>query len=46
MVKEIEEGKAQHSFGREFVQSDYKAMGVDEVQAAYIWYFHFSQVEG
>ena len=37
MVKEIEQGKAQHSFGREFVQSDYKAMGVDEVQAAYIW---------
>jgi len=38
MVKEIEQGKAQHSFGKEFVQSDYKAMGVDEVQAAYIWY--------
>jgi len=38
MVKEIEQGKAQHSFGKEFVQSDFKAMGVDEVQAAYIWY--------
>ena len=38
MVKEIEKGKAQHSFGREFVQSDYKAMGIDDVQAAYIWY--------
>lgn len=38
MVKEIEKGKAQHSFGKEFVQSDYKAMGIDDVQAAYIWY--------
>jgi hypothetical protein len=38
MVKEIEKGNAQHSFGKEFVQSDYKAMGIDDVQAAYIWY--------
>jgi glutathione S-transferase len=38
MVKEVEQGKAHHSFGREFVQSDFKAMGVDEIQAAYIWY--------
>jgi cytochrome P450 len=41
MVKEIEKGNAQHSFGREFVQSDFKAMGVDDVQAAYIWYKSF-----
>jgi hypothetical protein len=41
MVKEIENGKAQHSFGKEFVQSDYKAMGIDDVQAAYIWYSLF-----
>lgn len=39
MVKEIEEGKAHHSFGKEFVRSDYKALGIDEVQAVYIWYF-------
>ena len=38
MVKEIESGKAQHSFGKEFVQSDYQKMGVDQVQAVYIWY--------
>jgi len=37
MVKEIDEGKAQHSFGKEFVRSDYKGMGIDEVQAVYIW---------
>src|SRR5271156_6252779 len=36
MVKEIEKGKAQHSFGKEFVQSDFREMGVDEVQAVYI----------
>src|ERR1700733_9595857 len=36
MVKEIEEGRAHHSFGREFVQSDFGGMGVDDEQAAYI----------
>jgi len=38
MVREIEMGKAQHSFGKEFVQSDYKSLGIDDVQAAYVWY--------
>jgi len=36
MVKEIQEGKAHHSFGKEFVQSDFREMGVDDVQAVYI----------
>jgi hypothetical protein len=45
MVKEIEKGTAPHSFGKEFVQSDFRALGVDEVQAAYIWYSVFSSVE-
>lgn len=35
MRKEIEEGTAPHSFGRDFVQSNYKAQGLDELDAAY-----------
>jgi len=35
MRKEIEEGTAPHSFGRDFVQSNYRAQGLDELDAAY-----------
>ena len=35
MLKEVEAGTAPHSFGREFVQSDYKSQGLDELDAAY-----------
>lgn len=38
MVKEIEAGTAPHSFGRDFVQSNYKAQGLDELDAAYVAY--------
>ena len=38
MVKEIKEGTAPHSFGRDFVQSNYKAQGFDELDAAYTAY--------
>jgi hypothetical protein len=35
MRKEIEAGTAPHSFGRDFVQSNYRAQGLDELDAAY-----------
>jgi hypothetical protein len=35
MLKEVEAGDAPHSFGRDFVQSNYKAQGLDELDAAY-----------
>lgn len=35
MLKEVEAGTAPHSFGRDFVQSNYKAQGLDELDAAY-----------
>jgi len=38
MRKEIEAGNAPHSFGRDFVQSNYKAQGLDELDAAYTAY--------
>jgi hypothetical protein len=38
MVKEIEKETAPHSFGKEFVKSDFRSLGIDQVQAAYIWY--------
>jgi hypothetical protein len=44
MVKEIEAGTAPHSFGRDFVQSNYKAQGLDELDAAYIAYNPLSSI--
>jgi hypothetical protein len=41
MKKEVEAGVAPHSFGREFVQSDYEAQGLDELDAAYTVYLPF-----
>ena len=41
MRKEIEAGTAPHSFGRDFVQSNYKAQGLDELDAAYTAYVPF-----
>ena len=38
MRKEIEAGTAPHSFGRDFVQSNYRAQGLDELDAAYTAY--------
>jgi hypothetical protein len=38
MLKEVEAGTAPHSFGRDFVQSNYKAQGLDELDAAYTAY--------
>lgn len=38
MVKEVEAGTAPHSFGRDFVQSNYKAMGLSDLEAAYTLY--------
>jgi len=38
MLKEVEAGTAPHSFGREFVQSDYQSRGLDELDAAYTAY--------
>lgn len=35
MLKEVEAGTAPHSFGRDFVQSNYQAQGLDELDAAY-----------
>jgi hypothetical protein len=39
MLKEVEAGTAPHSFGRDFVQSNYKAQGLDELDAAYTAYY-------
>lgn len=36
MVEEVKSGTAPHSFGKGFVQSDFKARGLDELQAAYV----------
>ena len=38
MLKEVETGTAPHSFGRDFVQSNYRAQGLDELDAAYTAY--------
>jgi len=38
MKKEIEDGTAPHSWGREFVQSNYSKYGIDELGAAYCAY--------
>ena len=35
MLKELEAGTAHHSFGKDFVQSNYQAQGLDELLAAY-----------
>ena len=35
MKREVEEGTAPHSWGKEFVQSDYAKHGVDEMGAIY-----------
>jgi hypothetical protein len=36
MLEEVRAGTAPHNFGREFVQSNYAALGLDELDAAYI----------
>jgi hypothetical protein len=36
MLKEVKSGTAPHSFGKGFVQSDFTARGLDELQAAYV----------
>jgi len=41
MRKEIEAGTAPHSFGRDFVQSNYQAQGLDELDAAYTAYVSY-----
>lgn len=38
MLDEVKTGKAPHSFGRDFAQSNYKAQGLDELDAAYTAY--------
>jgi len=38
MLEEVKAGTAPHSFGRDFVQSNYKAQGLDELDAAYTAY--------
>jgi hypothetical protein len=38
MKREVEAGVAPHSFGREFVQSDYERQGLDQLDAAYTVY--------
>ena len=38
MLEEVKTGTAPHSFGRDFVQSNYKAQGLDELDAAYTAY--------
>ena len=38
MLKKVEDGTAPHSFGRDFVQSNYKAQGLEELDAAYTAY--------
>jgi hypothetical protein len=40
MKKEIEQGTAPHSWGKEFVQSNYGKHGVDEMGAIYTAYIH------
>ena len=35
MLEEVKAGTAPHSFGRDFVQSNYKALGLDDLLAAY-----------
>ena len=35
MLEEVKSGTAPHSLGRDFVQSNYKARGLDELDAAY-----------
>jgi hypothetical protein len=39
MLKELEMGTAHHCFGKDFVQSNYEAQGLDELLAAYTVYF-------
>jgi hypothetical protein len=38
MKKEVEDGTAPHSWGKEFVQSDYAKYGIDEMGATYTAY--------
>src|SRR5436190_23717629 len=38
MLEEVKAGTASHSFDRDFVQSNYKAQGLDELDAAYTAY--------
>jgi hypothetical protein len=38
MLEEVRAGTAPHSFCREFVQSNYEALGLDELDAAYTVY--------
>lgn len=46
MLKEVEAGTAPHSFGRDFVQSNYKAQGLEELDAAYTAYpLHFNEID-
>jgi hypothetical protein len=35
MLKEVKAGTAPHCFGRDFVQSNYKTQGIEELEAAY-----------
>jgi hypothetical protein len=41
MKKEVEQGTAPHSWGKEFVQSNYARHGVDEAGAIYTAYVSF-----
>jgi hypothetical protein len=41
MLKDIQAGTAKNSFGRDFVQSNYKAHGLEELDAAYTAYDSF-----
>jgi Cytochrome P450 len=41
MKREVAEGTAPHSWGKEFVQSDYTKYGVDEMGAIYTAYISF-----
>lgn len=36
MLEEVKSGTAPHGFGKGFVQSDFTARGLDELQAAYV----------
>jgi hypothetical protein len=38
MKHEVDVGKAPHSFGKVFVQSDLDSLGIDELTAAYTWF--------
>lgn len=38
MLREVKDGTAPHSFGRDFAQSNYKRLGLDELDAAYAAY--------